>query len=122
MTTTDASMETLDQAIANEREDLQVLRKNGLQREAEIIERVLARVARAAEPFIDWLSETNAALRSDRSLEWLRKQFPALEAQGLARWNPAKPTERQYLRCAVPQRANTSAAREAGARGERMGR
>ena len=57
-------------------------------------------------------------LRSGHSADWHRAQFPSLEAQGLARRHGR---QRQYLRCVVPQRANLSAAREAGLRGERAG-
>lgn len=111
--------ETLEQVIADEREDLEILRRKGYERDAERIGKVLDRIAKAAQPFTDWLNEREAALRSARSVAWIREQFPALESQGLARWNPNRPSERQFLRCAIPQRANTSAAREAGARGER---
>lgn len=112
--------ETLGEAIASEREDLEILRRKGYTTDAERIEKVLDRITTAAAPFLDWLNEKEAALRSARSIDWLRDQFPSLLEQGLARWNPTRPKERQFLRCAIPQRANTSAAREAGARGERL--
>lgn len=112
--------ETLEQAIADERGDVAVLRRKGMGREADAIEKAVERIAAAAAPFLDWLSEGEAVLRSSHSREWLRERFPSLADQGLARWNPARPRERQYLRCAVPQRANTSAARDAGRRGERL--
>jgi hypothetical protein len=115
-----AEFETLDQAIANEREELGLLRKRGLNREAEMIEASIARIARAAEPFVDWLSEGEAQLMSGHRADWLRKNFASWAARGLARWNPLKTDERQYLRCVLPQRANRSAAREAGRRGERV--
>jgi hypothetical protein len=81
-----------------------------------VLQRAIGRIASAALPFTDWLSEPEAKLRSSRSVEWLRTQFPAWESQGLARWNPARPKTRQYLRCVVPLRANLSAARDAGRR------
>lgn len=112
--------ETLEQALADEREDLQVLRQKGFTQEADMLERTIERLARAAAPYLDWLSEKEAVLRSAHSVEWLRARYPVLEAQGLARRNPHNARERQYLRVAVPQRANVSAAREAGARGERL--
>lgn len=117
---TTATVETLETVIASEREDAAVLRRKGMVREAEMLEQAIARIAKAAAPFTDWLSENEASLRSARSVSWLRSQFPSLLEQGLARQNPSRPTERQFLRCAIPQRANTSAAREAGARGERL--
>lgn len=112
--------ETLEQALADEREAISMLRGRGFTREAELLEHSVERLARAAAPFLDFLSEKEAMLRSAHSEEWLRALYPRLEAQGLARRNPNNPRERQYLRCAIPQRANVSAAREAGARGERM--
>ena len=112
-------METLEQAIADEREDAGMLRAKGFLREAELLERTIERIAKAASPFLDWLSETEAVLRSGQAKEWHRARFAILEAQGLARHNPHALRERQYLRVAVPQRANPSAAREAGRRGER---
>ena len=114
------SEHTLTQVLADERAELAVLRRKGLVREAELLEHTLDRIARAAEPFTDWLSEKEAVLRSAHAAEWHRARFAALEAQGLARKSPTNPRERQYLRCAVPQRANLSAAREAGERGERI--
>lgn len=113
-------METLEQALDGERRDAGVLRDKGLTREAEMIDRVVARLARAAMPFTDWLSERDARLRSQWSRERLRAAFPKLEAQGLARFNPASPKDRQFLRCAIPQAANLSAAREAGRRGAKV--
>lgn len=113
-------VETLEQAIADEREAIGILRGRGFTREAEMLEHTVERIARAAAPFLDWLSEKEAVLRSSHAAEWHRARYPILEAQGLARRNPHNPRERQYLRVSVPQRANVSAAREAGSRGERM--
>ena len=112
-------MESITDVIADERGQAAVLRHNGYVREADARERLLDRVARAAAPFTDWLSEKEAVLRSGHSAEWHRARFPQLLAQGLARIHPERPRERQYLRCVVPQRANVSAARAAGRRGER---
>lgn len=78
--------------------------------------KAMMRVADAARPYTDWLSEGEAKLRSNRPEAWLRSRFPAWETQGLARWNPNKPKSRQYLRCAIPLRANPDAAREEGLR------
>lgn len=115
-------MESLANALTEEREKIQQLRADKL-RDVPIdyVERAMARLESAALPFTDWLTEGEAKLRSNRSLEWLRGQFPMWEAQGLARWNPKSARARQYLRAVVPQRANVEAAREAGLRGERVG-
>lgn len=114
-------MESLSQAITAEREKLAQLRTDKF-KEAPLdyLERAIARIESAALPFTDWLSESEAKLRSNQSRDWLRDRFPLWESQGLARWNPAQTKQRQYLRCVVPQRANVAAAREAGLRGERL--
>lgn len=109
--------ETLHDVLTAEREKLTQLAKDGFKDvPVAFVERSLARVLASALPFTDWLSEAEAKLRSNRSAEWLRAQFPAWENQGLARWNPARPKTRQFLRCAVPLRVNLSAERDAGQR------
>jgi hypothetical protein len=109
--------DTLTELLDAERAKLQQLRADRFKDvPLEFAEALLARITSAALPFTDWLSEGEAKLRSNRSTDWLRAQFPAWQDQGLARWNPARPKTRQYLRCAIPMRANLSAAREAGMR------
>ena len=108
--------ELLEQVLADEREDVAVLRRKGDPRTAEILERVLDRVARAAEPFTTWLSEKDAMLRSGKAVPWLRDRFPMWERQGLARRDPVHPRKRQYLECIVPVRLNLDAVRADAAR------
>ena len=111
--------ETLADALAAEVTKLAQYRADAFESlPLAAVARSLARIADAARPFTDWLSEGEAKLRSNKSEQWLRAQFPAWENQGLARWNPSKPRARQYLRVAVPQRANTDAARADGRRVE----
>lgn len=109
-------MKPLDQVIADNRGELAVLRKHGQRELAEAIERVLEEVAEASAPFTVWLSEGEAQLRSGKSRQWLRVRFAAWERQGLARWNPHRPTERQYLSCVIPQDRNLDAVRADAAR------
>jgi hypothetical protein len=112
-------MESLEQALADERESVQVLRKTGHLREAENLDRVLDRVRAAALDYLDWLTEGEARLRSGKSTDWLRARFPAWMAAGHARYDGQGRGKRLYRQLIVPKRANESAAREAGRRGER---
>ena len=109
--------ESLSDVLESESHKLSQYRVDGFEAiPLAAVLKMLGRVASAALPFTDWLSEGEAKLRSNRTDTWLRAQFPAWESQGLARWNPAKPKQRQYLRAAVPLRVNVDAAREEGRR------
>lgn len=103
--------ENLEQVLADERGQAQVLRHNGHAHDADLIERVCDRVSSAAEDYLRFLEESDAQLRSNRSTDWLRSQFPKWEQQG----NAKKVAGRRYYRMLViPQRVNLSAAREEG--------
>jgi hypothetical protein len=106
---------TLDQVIADAREDAATFRRYGDEARAQAIESLCDNVAQAAEPFTVWLSEAKATLRSGHSAPWLRARFPRWASEGLARWNPASSGERQYLQCVIPlQRTqNTSVVQDA---------
>lgn len=105
--------ESLEQVLADERGQAQVLRHNGHPREAEIIERVCDRVGSAAEDYLRFLSEDDASLMSARAQGWFKARFPQWEALGHAR----KVNGRRYYRMLIiPKRANVSAAREEGKR------
>ena len=102
---------TLEQVLADARGDAQVLRRRGHGRDAELIEALCDQVAGAAEDYLRWISEEDAMLRSARSTEWLRGQFPEWERAGHARRVNGK---RQYRQVIVPMRANVTAAAAAG--------
>lgn len=114
-------MKTLEQVLADYREDAQVLRAHGHGHDAQLIEKILHDVELATVDVREWLSEGEARLRSGKSAGWLRARFPEWAAAGHARLNPNRPRERQYRQIVVPRRANPDAAREAGFRGERFG-
>lgn len=109
-------MKTLEQVLADARGEIPILRRHGQHALADAIERLCDQVHEAATPFLRWLSESEAQLRSHRSREWLRRRFPAWERSGLARWNPHRPNQRQYLECAIPQDINLDAVRADAAR------
>ena len=109
--------DTLHDVLDSEREKVHQLGRDGFDSvPLAFVSAMLKRISTSADPFTDWLSEGEAKLRSNRSTDWLRGQFPQWYEQGLARWNPSKPKARQFLRAVVPMRANLSAARDAGMR------
>ena len=107
---------SLDQVLADARGELPILRKHGQHHVADAIERLCDEVSEAAAPFLTWLSEAEAQLQSDHAAAWLRRRFPQWERMGLARWHPNRPTQRQYLRVAVPRSRNLDAVRADAAR------
>ncbi len=101
----------LEQVLADWREDAQILRKHGHVREAGQIEQLSRDVAEAVEEYLKWVSEEDAMLRSARSREWLRSQFPDWERMGHARRDGKR---RCYRLLVIPVRANLTAAAAAG--------
>ena len=105
------SRQTLEDVLADAREEAAVLRRAGHPVQARAIERLCDAVAESTEDYRTWLTKSDARLQSGRSVEWLRAQFPRWLDQGLARLNGRK---REYRAMIVPRRANLSAAKEAG--------
>lgn len=105
--------ETLEDAIADERGQAQVLRAKGYSHDALLIERLCDRFAAAAEDYLRFLSEPEAELRSARATEWFRSRFAGWEEMGHAKKVNGK---RYYRMLVIPQRANLSAVREEGRR------
>lgn len=104
-------MKPLEQVLADWRERASALRACHRQLDAELIDDVCRDVAQAAEDYIRWLTEEDAALRSGRSLTWIRSRFSEWEREGHARREGRR---RLYRQVVIPQRANPTAAREAG--------
>lgn len=100
----------LETVLADWREQAGVLRRNGHVHQADSLERLCREVAEAAEEFLTWLNEKDAALRSGRSPAWLRKRFPEWEHAGHGRWRHGR---REYRMVVVPQKANLLSARQA---------
>ena len=103
--------EALEEVLADERGQAQVLRHNGHSHDADLLERVCDRVSSAAEEYLRFLPEPDARLRTNRSQEFLRARYPEWEAQGHAF---KKGNVRYYRMLVLPPRANLSAAREEG--------
>jgi hypothetical protein len=104
-------IESLEQVLADARGELPVLeRRNGSWSPKDIREFV-ERVALAAEEWLTWLSEGDAAIRSGYSEVWLRGRFEQLRRDGHARLSGRA---RQYRACAIPRRANIASAAARG--------
>ena len=106
----------LDQFLADKRGEAALLRRRGAAAVADAIDEIIDFVAPATEDFRRFLSESDAQLRSGRSLRWLRSHFNEWRSQSNARMRNGK---REYRMCIVPQRAHLERARLAGLRGER---
>jgi hypothetical protein len=104
---------SLEQVIADAREEAAILRRNGHAAQADTLLRFLDAVSISAEDYLTWLTEDEAHLRSGKSAKALRALFPALFAQGLAKLEGHR---RRYRACAIPQRAHLESARRAGER------
>lgn len=105
--------DTLEQVLADAREEAAVLKRAGHPVQAGSIDKLCDAIAAAAEDYLTWLNEPDARLQSGWSVERLRGQFPRWLDQGLARLNGKR---REYRALIIPRRANVSAAREAGRR------
>lgn len=93
--------ESFEDVIADETAQAKILRTNGFTREAELKERLLARVVASLGDYGTWLSESKALLRSGRKDEWLRSKFREWEPMGFARTRNGK---REFRRFIVPAR------------------
>ncbi len=100
----------LETVLADARGEAAVLKGNRAAFSVDRIERLLSDVQSAAEDWLTWLSEKDAAVRCGFSVDWLRGRFEALRRDGHAR---LAGRARQYRACAIPRRANvvTAAAR-----------
>ena len=116
LTQKDAAALPIEQVIADEREQANILRANGHVGEARIIERICGRVSESLREFLTWLSESDARLRSGRSVEWLRGRFAEWASEGMAE---VRRNRRYYRAVIIPLRARASAAFEAGLSGEK---
>lgn len=97
---------TLDEALTIARQDAVVMAKYGGTYKPEAVAAMLDAIARAAAPFLLWLSESDAMLRSGRSAEYYRSRFARWEQEGVARKVAGK---RQYLAVLVPFREHRAA-------------
>ena len=101
----------LAQVITDWHGDAAVLRRHSQHALAEQLERCAVEVQTAAEEFLTWLTESEAVLFSGETARWLQSRFPSLERRGMA---VKEGRVRRYRQCALPRRAETASAFEAG--------
>lgn len=101
----------LQQVITDWYGDAAVLRRHGQVSLAEQLEACARTVQRSAEEWLTMLTESEAALFSGETVRWLQSRFPVLERRGMAR---REGRTRLYRQCALPRRAETARAYEAG--------
>lgn len=111
---------TLEQVLADAREQAAILRHHGHAAQAKSVEDVVERVAGVMRPWLSVLSEKEAMLRSGRGVDYLRSRFAGWEAAGLAFLDERG--RRVYRELIVPTRPHREAARLAGERGESLRR
>lgn len=98
--------------IADAREEASILRRAGHGQQADYVDALLDKVYAAAEDYVTWLSESAAELKSGLSVKTLHRRWRELYDSGNARYNTKG--EREYRSCAIPNRPDVAAAREAG--------
>ena len=101
----------LEQVLADARGELPILARRNASWSVKDIGEFIDAVAEAAEEWLRWLSESDAAIRSGYSEVWLRGRFEQLRRDGHARMVGK---HRQYRACAIPRRANVEAAANRG--------
>jgi hypothetical protein len=104
-------MKSLEQVLSDLRAEAQVLHTHKDERGAQLLNDVVDRVKASSEDFITWLEEEDAILRSAHHRKWFRRMYPTWAAEGHAKKERGHYYYRQLI---VPQRANLSAARQAG--------
>lgn len=109
---------TLEQVLADAREDAAVLRAHGHPVQAKSVEDVVERVAGVMRGFLAILSEKEAMLRSGKGVDFFRGKFAEWESRGLAMLDTRG--RRTYREIVVPVRPDLERARLAGERGESL--
>lgn len=107
--------DALEQVLADAREQANALRITGNAGQATYVDQLCDRVAAAAEPYLRWLSESEARLYSGLALRTLRRRFRELLEAGNARYSAKG--DREYRMSGLPRHADVAGAREAGRRG-----
>ena len=105
---------TLEQVLADAREEANTLRGAGHGGQADYIDRLLDAVQESAHDYLTWVNETEAKLRTARPVAWLRGRWPGWRRDGNARLG--RDGGREYRLIVLPRRADVAGARAAGKR------
>lgn len=101
----------LRDVLADALSDADALARLGHEHDARLIQGIVANVTRAAEPWLTFLSETDASLFTGWSIYKLRRRFYELESRGFA-YREAR--TRFYCEALLPRRADIRAAHAMG--------
>jgi hypothetical protein len=92
---------TLESVFDKYATEARVLEQHGHAEQARTIISLIDDIRVAAADYLTWLSESDAALRSNHAPAWLRAKFAAWSREGNARIHRG---QRQYRKVVVPQR------------------
>lgn len=93
---------SLEQVLADWREEAAILRRAGHPTEADLREKMARQVGDAAAEYLEWITEEDAMARSGRGIEFFRTRFPGWERDGHAKKQGRK---RHYRMLIVPRRS-----------------
>lgn len=105
---------TLEQVIADLREDVTVLRSHGHPAQAQTLESALDRVSNAAADYLAWISESEAQLRSGKGADYFRTHRHGWAEEGHAERRQGR--RWFYRRMIVPRRKLSSIVQAEAAR------
>ena len=94
---------TLEQALADAREEAATLARYGQRDVAQALEALLDKLAPPLREFLTWHDEKGAALLSGKGTGYFATRFTEWEARGLARAG-RKRGERHYREVVIPKR------------------
>ena len=107
-------MSRLATTLADFREEAATLRRNGHTLQADSIERVCDAVRDAAHPYLNWMAEPDAQLRSGFGPDYFRARREAWAEDGLAE---KRGRTWYYCELIVPRRKLSSIVRAEARRG-----
>lgn len=108
-----AKSPTVEQVLADTREDAEVLRRRGHVHDAELMTKICDQFAAALEDYLTWLKEPKARVQSGHATAWLRARFAQWESQGHARLRDGV---REYRAIILPRRSHPELDYAAGER------
>jgi hypothetical protein len=97
---------TLEQVLADAREEIATLKRYGQADVAGAVEAILDRLTAELREYLTWHDEKGAALLSGKGVGYFAARFDDWEARGLAR-SPRRGV-RQYRETVIPKRARIS--------------
>ena len=105
------AVRTLETVLADYRESAVALKRTKSAQMAELVDEICDDVERAAEDYLVFLNEKEAALWSGKSADWLRHRFSMWQRMGHGKLREHGKRDRLYRRCVLPRSADLAAAR-----------